>query len=95
MRSGGIFDFENKAQKLEEVNGLLEDPKVWDNAEKAQKLGREKRSLELVVHNLQALESGIKDSQELFDMAREEVDDDTLLSVDADSQEIETKIADM
>ena len=95
MRLGGIFDFDNKAQKLEEVNGLLEDPKVWDNAEKAQKLGKEKRSLELVVHNLQILESGLKDSQELFDMAREENDDDTLLSIDADSQEIETKIADM
>jgi peptide chain release factor 2 len=95
LRLGGIFDFENKAQKLEEVNGLLEDPKVWENAEKAQKLGKEKRSLELVVHNLLFLESGIKDSQELFDMAREEADDDTLFSVEADSLEIETKIADM
>ena len=74
---------------------MLEDPKVWDNASSAQKLGKEKRMLELVVLNLQALETGIKDSQELFAMAREEADDDTLLSVDADSQEIETKIADM
>ena len=95
MRLGGIFDFDNKSQKLEEVNGLLEDPKVWDNAEKAQKLGKEKRSLELIVHNLQNLEAGIKDSQELFDMAREENDDDTLQSVETDSLDIETKIADM
>ena len=95
MRFGGIFDFENKAQKLEEVNGLLEDPKVWDNASSAQKLGKEKRSLELVVHNLQSLEAGIKDSQELFEMAREENDDDTLQSVEADSLKIETQIADM
>jgi peptide chain release factor 2 len=95
LRLGGIFDFENKSQKLEEVNGLLEDPKVWDNAENAQKLGKEKRSLELVVHNLQALEAGIKDSQELFDMAREENDDDTLKTVEADSLKIETEIAAM
>jgi peptide chain release factor 2 len=92
---GGIFDFENKAQKLQEVNGLLEDPKVWDNAENAQKLGKEKRSLELIVHSLQDLESSIKDSQELFEMAREEADDDTLLSVDADTKGIEQQIADM
>lgn len=77
------------------MNGLLEDPKVWDNAEKAQKLGKEKRTLELVVHNLQNLESSIKDSQELFEMAREEADDDTLLSVDADTKGIEQQIADM
>ena len=95
MRLGGIFDFDNKAQKLEEVNGLLEDPKIWDNAENAQKLGKEKRALELVVLNLQALEAGIKDSQELFEMAREEADDDTLASIEVDSLEIETKIADM
>lgn len=92
---GGIFDFENKAQKLEEVNGLLEDPKVWDNAENAQKLGKEKRSLELVVHNLQNLENGLKDARELFDMAREESDDDTLLSVDADTKLLEKQIEDM
>ncbi len=95
MRFGGIFDFENKAQKLEEVNGLLEDPKVWDNAENAQKLGKEKRSLELVVNNLQSLESGLKDARELFEMAREENDDNTLMSVDADTKTLEKKIEDM
>jgi peptide chain release factor 2 len=92
---GGIFDFESKSQKLEEVNGLLEDSKIWDNAKKAQELGKEKRALELVVHHLQALENSLKDSQELFEMAREEADDDTLLSVDADTLSIETKIAEM
>jgi peptide chain release factor 2 len=49
----------------------------------------------LVVLNLQALEAGIKDSQELFEMAREEADDETLQSIAADSLEIEAKIADM
>jgi peptide chain release factor 2 len=77
------------------VNGLLEDPKVWDNAKKAQELGKEKRTLELVVHNLRDLESSIKDSQELFEMARDEGDEDTLLSIDTDTQAIETKIAEM
>ncbi len=73
----------------------MEDPNIWNNAEKAQKLGKEKRSLELIVHNLQSLETNLKDSQELFEMAREENDDDTLLSVDADTLVIEQQIADM
>jgi peptide chain release factor 2 len=92
---GGIFDFENKAQKLEEVNGLMEDPKIWDNAEKAQKLGKEKRSLELIVHNLQSLESNLQDAKELFEMARDENDDDTLFSVDVDTLALEKQIEDM
>lgn len=95
MPFGGIFDFENKLQKLEEVNGLLEDPKVWDNADKAQKLGKEKRELELVVQSLQSLEANLNDSRELFEMAREENDDATLLSVAADSEVLEKQIADM
>lgn len=95
MPLGGIFDFENKSQKLEEVNGLLEDPNVWNNPEKAQKLGKEKRDLSLVVENLTQLESGIQDSVELFEMARDEQDDATLLSVEADSLALESQIAAM
>lgn len=68
---------------------------MWDNAENAQKLGKEKRSLELIVHNLQNVETSLKDSQELFEMAREENDDDTLLSVEADTQAIASQIEDM
>lgn len=92
---GGIFDFETKSQRLEEVNGLLEDPKVWDDNKKSQALGKEKRALEFVVHSLQAVESSLNDSRELFEMAREENDDDTLLSVDADSQAVEKQVAEM
>jgi peptide chain release factor 2 len=92
---GGIFDYENKAQRLEEVNGLLEDPNIWNDAEKAQKLGKEKRVLELIVLNLQQLESDINDGQELFEMAREEMDEAALQSVANDSLKIEKQIEDM
>ncbi len=95
MLFGGIFDFEAKSQRLEEVNGLLEDPKVWDDNAKSQKLGKEKRELELVVNTLTNVQAGLKDAQELFEMAREENDDDTLLSVDTDSQALEKQIAEM
>ncbi len=77
------------------MNGLLEDPKVWDDNKKSQALGKEKRELELIVNNLQAVETALRDSQELFAMAREEQDDETLLSVDADSQNIEKEVAEM
>ncbi|OYY83400.1 MAG: peptide chain release factor 2, partial [Methylophilales bacterium 16-45-9] len=92
---GGIFDFESKSQRLEEVNGLLEDPKVWDDNTKSQKLGKEKRELELIVNTLVNLQSGLKDANELFEMAREENDDDTLGSVATDSEALEKVIAEM
>src|SRR3989344_9590864 len=95
MRCGGIFDFEAKQQRLEEVSQLLEDPAIWNDNERSQKLGKERRELEFVVKSLTDVENGLRDSRELFDMAREENDDDTLLGVKADSERLEAIVAAM
>ncbi len=84
-RLGGIFDFENKQQRLEEVSQLLEDPGIWNDNERSQKLGKERRELEALVKNLVDIHQGLSDATELFEMAREENDDATLLSIEADS----------
>ncbi|MEY3746879.1 MAG: hypothetical protein RL194_338 [Pseudomonadota bacterium] len=92
---GGIFDFESKQQRLQEVSQLLEDPNIWNDNERSLKLGKERRELEFIVNSLLAVESGVRDGRDLFEMAREENDDDTLLSIDADTQEIEQRVAEM
>ncbi len=92
---GGIFDFESKQQRLEEVSQLLEDPNIWNDNERSQKLGKERRELEFVVKSLTDVDSGVRDSRELFEMAREENDDSTLLSIDNDTQELEKVVAQM
>lgn len=84
-RLGGIFDFENKQQRLEEVSQLLEDPSIWNDNERSQKLGKERRELEALVKNLVDINQGLSDAAELFEMAREENDDATLISIEADS----------
>lgn len=95
MRYGGIFDFDTKQQRLAEVSQLLEDPNVWNDSERSQKLGREKRELEFVVHTLAEVENGLRDGRELFEMAREENDDDTLLGVQQDAAELEKRVEEM
>jgi peptide chain release factor 2 len=77
------------------VDGLLEDPDVWNNPENAQKLGKEKRMLESVVNTLNNLETGILDSQELFEMAKEENDDESLLGIASDSEVLEKTVEEM
>ncbi|MCH9848307.1 MAG: peptide chain release factor 2 [Betaproteobacteria bacterium] len=91
----GYLDYETKSQRLAEVDGLLEDPNVWNDQENAQKLGKEKRMLEGVVNTLSGLEQGISDSKELFEMAREEGDDESLLSIAKDSEALEKTIEEM
>ena len=90
---GGIFDFDAKQSKLVEVSRALEDPAVWNDAARAQELGREKKSLEGVVVTLAEIDQNLNDSKELFEMARGENDDDTLLAVEADAAGIEERVA--
>lgn len=42
---GGIFDYDAKKERLEEVNAELEQPDVWNEPERAQALGKERSSL--------------------------------------------------
>ena len=67
----GIFDFDRKALRLNEVNTALENPKVWDEPKRAQELGKEKRQLEGVVDTIRHLTSSLADNAELFEMSRE------------------------
>jgi peptide chain release factor 2 len=67
---GGIFDYDVKASKLEEVNRALEDPAVWNNAERAQALGKEKRQLEDVVLTLQKIDAQSRDLKDLSSSPR-------------------------
>jgi len=92
---GGIFDYDAKAARLAEVNKELEDPNVWNDSKHAQALGREKKSLEGVVLALSALDNDLRDAQDLFEMAREENDDETLVACEADAGSLEQRVADM
>lgn len=48
-----------------------------------------------MVLTLSALDTDLRDAQDLFDMAREENDDDTLVACEADGQQIEARVADL
>jgi bacterial peptide chain release factor 2 (bRF-2) len=67
-----------------EVAGALEDPQVWNDPKRAQELGRERKSLETVVLGLESLTTALADHSELFEMSREEGDDATCESIEAD-----------
>jgi peptide chain release factor 2 len=92
---GGIFDFEAKQRRLAEVTKLAEDPAVWSDNKRAQELGRERKSLESLVSTLVRLDSGLRDARELFEMAKGERDEATLVSIDGDALGLEKTVADM
>lgn len=92
-RLGGIFDFDLKCERLDEVNRELEDPAIWNTPEKAQELGRERSALEQVVTTLKKLKSSISDQRELLDMAVEENDEDSVAEVVAELEKCEADVS--
>lgn len=74
MTFGGIFDFDEKRERLEEVRGLLEEPEVWKDSEQAQALGKERVQLEKLVNTLTHALSSVDDAQDLLQFAKDEDD---------------------
>ena len=92
---GGIFDYDDKAHRLIVVNAELESPDVWNDPQHAQDLGREKKSLEGVVKELDEIRSALYDSKELFDLAASDDDDETLQAVEEDITSICERIEEL
>ena len=82
--SGGIFEYEERSERLIEVLRELEQPDVWNNPELAQELGKERASLENIVNTIQSLEESLSESTELLKLAEEENDEETVTVVLAD-----------
>ena len=90
--SGGIFDFDAKHRKLEDVNAALEDPAVWNDPKRAQELGKEKKALEGVVLVLDRLGTDLADNSELFEMSKEDGDAAGLATIEAEGAKMATEI---
>ena len=95
IHSGGIFDYDRKKEKLEEVLLELENPDIWNEPEKAQQLGKEKTSLETVVTGLDQSSGAIREAAELLELAISEEDISTAEEISRDLGDIETTIAEL
>jgi len=90
---GGIFDFDAKSEQLVEVTRELELPSVWDDPERAQKLGQERASLERVVSTLANQRETLDDAKDLLEMAVEENDQATFDAITEDLNQLEKALS--
>ncbi len=93
--SGGIFDYDRKALRLNEVNAALENPSVWNDPKRAQELGREKKTLETVVETIDHLVSNLSDNTELYDMSKAEGDVDGLKAIEAEGHALQAAVEEL
>src|SRR5690606_8234180 len=76
--SGGVFDWEPALRKLDELNARVEDSTLWDDAEAAQSIMRERTRLAAQVEAVQGLERDLADALEYAELADAEGDEAAL-----------------
>lgn len=91
MQSGGIFEVDQKIDRLQVIAKELEDPAIWQQQEKTQSLGKERAQIETVVQEMTALRNQLRDADELYELANAENDSDTLSVITNDLEKL-TKI---
>ncbi len=92
MNYGGIFDYFSKLEKLQELDHELQDPTIWNYPEKVQKLGKERAKLQQIVGTFQQLEKGLKEINDLYELAIQEDADDLLKTLPEALQQLETRL---
>lgn len=88
----GIFDYDAKKERLEEVNAELEQPDVWNEPERAQALGKERSTLEEIVTTIDQLEQGLEDVSGLLELAVEADDEETFNETIAELEVLDGKL---
>jgi len=77
------LDVETAGHRLEEFNALTEDPNLWNDPERAQKLMRERQSLVDALGTFNGIKQDLEDSIELIEMG--EIEDDAEIISDAEA----------
>ncbi|MDI1226488.1 MAG: peptide chain release factor 2 [bacterium] len=76
------FDWDRSVHRLNELNALAEDPELWTNQDRAQKILRERTRLETQITAVRAIETNLNDQLEMIELA--EMEGDTALVAEAE-----------
>ncbi|MDZ7601757.1 MAG: peptide chain release factor 2 [Hoeflea sp.] len=86
------LDWEPAQKRLEWLNAKAEDPAIWNDAQEAQKLMRERQHLDDSINGLKRLEAQLSDNLELIAMGEEEGDSAIIGEAEAALKELRTEV---
>ena len=81
---GSSLDLKNKAFRVEEIEGIMEEEGFWNDAAKAQNYMKELKNLKDTVQEYKDLETEFNDLYDLIDMVNEENDESMVEEVQAE-----------
>ncbi|MDJ1014884.1 MAG: peptide chain release factor 2 [Paracoccaceae bacterium] len=72
------MDWETAEHRLEEFNAMIEDPNLWDNQERAQKLMRDRQMLVDAMSRYTSMKQEMQDNIELIELGEMEEDEEVV-----------------
>ncbi|TVP57948.1 MAG: peptide chain release factor 2 [Halomonadaceae bacterium] len=88
----GYLDYDTRKERLDEVERELEQPSVWENPERAQALGKEQATLNVIISTLDRLNTGLTDAADLLEMAAAEEDEAAVAEVEQDLATMQSEL---
>lgn len=72
------LDYETAPYRLEEFNAMIEDPSLWDDQERAQKLMRDRQILVDAIATYEGIRQELSDNLEMIELGAAEDDDEVV-----------------
>ena len=87
------MDWDTAEHRLEEFNAMTEDPNLWDDPDRAQKLMRDRQMLVDAVDRFKAMSQDLSDNVELIELGEMEDDVEVVAEAEAALAKLKEKAA--
>ena len=87
------LDWDTAPHRLEEFDAMIEDPTLWDDPEKAQKLMRERQALMDAVATAKSIAQEMQDNIDMIELGEMEEDHEVITEAEEALQALEIKAA--
>ncbi|MGO8952723.1 MAG: peptide chain release factor 2 [Rhodomicrobium sp.] len=86
------LDWDKAQVRLKDLNAIVEDPSLWDNPQRAQKLLRERQHLDSALTAYSRLDSRLNDATGLIELGEEEHDEEVVRESEASLAALRTEV---
>ncbi|MXN67070.1 peptide chain release factor 2 [Stappia sp. GBMRC 2046] len=86
------LDWDTAISRLDELNALSEDPELWNDPSRAQKLMRERQHLDDNIGGVRRLESDLTDNLELIELGEAEGDQDVVTEAETTLKSLKSEV---
>ena len=91
----GVVEPEKIESRLQEIESLENNQEFWNDASEAAKIQKEKTQLQRKLDKFNIANSAVEDAQELYQMSKEESDEESLQSLFDDAPILQEQIRNM